>query len=118
MSRNALALGLAAIVAGVASIVVSGAAAPSRADALSLRQKVSTITRFAAAPARAPRRTLVTQNEVNAYLLFDAAEQIPAGVVQPEIDILGGGRVTARAVVDLDAVRRQKTQRSLLDPMN
>jgi hypothetical protein len=118
MLRNALALGLAVVAAAAGSAVISGASTPSRADAVSLRQKVSTITRFAAAPARVPRRTLVTQNEVNAYLLFDAADQIPAGVVQPEINILGGGRVMARAVVDLDAVRRQKTQRSLLDPMN
>jgi hypothetical protein len=43
---------------------------------------------------------------------------LPAGVVEPSVTILGTGRVSGRAVVDLDAVRRQKAPTSLLDPMN
>jgi hypothetical protein len=55
---------------------------------------------------------------VNAYLIFDAKEQLPAGVVEPAVSILGTGRLSGRAVVDLDAVRREKKPTSLLDPMN
>jgi len=102
--------------------LVAAEGGPTRADAASLRQKVATINQYGAAPAprtprRQPRRTLVTQNEVNAYLAFDAGDRIPDGIVEPVVSILGGGRVTARAVVDLDAVRKQK-QRTLFDPMN
>ena len=43
---------------------------------------------------------------------------ISASVVEPYVTIIGGGRVSGRAVVDLDAVRRQKNPTSLLDPMN
>ncbi len=116
MSRKALAA-ILAVCAGCVT-VFAAAVAPTRADARTLQEKVTGINRFAAAPTRQPRRTTVTQNEVNAYLAFDAGDQIPTGIVEPAIAILGGGRVSARAVVDLDAVRKQKSQRSLLDPMN
>jgi len=90
----------------------------SRHDAALLKQKVATINAHAERATRQARRTTVTENEVNSYLVFDAREQLPTGVVEPAISILGGGRVMARAVVDLDAVRRQKNPTSLLDPMN
>lgn len=119
MSRKALALYFAAVCLIVSGANLSGGAAgPSRADALSLRQKVTGITRFAAVPTRQPRRTNVTENEVNAYLAFDAGDQIPAGVVQPVVSIVGTGRLSARAVVDLDAVRKQKADRGLFDPLS
>jgi len=116
MYRNALALSLAAIVvAGLT--VLADTAGPSRADAVSLKRKVTSITEFSARPTKQPRRTTVTENEVNAYLTFDALDQLPAGVVEPVITIVGPGRVTGRAVVDLYAVRKQKP-RTMLDPMN
>src|SRR5437763_3882854 len=90
----------------------------SRRDAELLRQKVATITAHAERPARQGRRTTVTENEVNAYLAYDAPAQLPAGVVEPSLTIHGTGRLSGRAVVDLDAVRKQKNPTSLLDPMN
>ena len=118
MLRNALALSLAAVTAIAFGAATSGAGVgPSRADAESLRKKVTIIVEFGTVSARQQRRTMLTENEVNAYLTFEAMDQIPAGVVEPAIAIAGGGRVSARAVVDLDAVRKQKSQRSLLDPM-
>jgi hypothetical protein len=60
----------------------------------------------------------VTESEVNSYLAYDAKEQLPTGVVEPSVSILGTGRLAGRAVVDLDAVRKQKNPTSLLDPMN
>jgi hypothetical protein len=90
----------------------------SRRDAATLKQKVATITAQAERPAKVARRTIVTETEVNSYLAYDAGEQIPAGVVDPAIAVLGTGRLSARAVVDLDAVRKRKAPTSLLDPMN
>jgi 16S rRNA U1498 N3-methylase RsmE len=65
----------------------------SRRDAATLKQKVATITAHAERATRQARRTTVTETEVNSYLEFEAREQLPTGVVEPSVSILGGGRV-------------------------
>jgi hypothetical protein len=90
----------------------------SKKDAALLRQKVATITAHGEKAIKEPRKTILTESEVNSYLAFDAKEQLPAGVVEPWVTALGPGRVSGRAVVDLDAVRKSKNPTSLLDPMN
>jgi hypothetical protein len=90
----------------------------SKRDAASLKQKVAAITAHGERPSTTSRRTIVTESEVNSYLVYEAGDQIPAGVVEPSIVVVGGGRLSGRAVVDLDAVRKQKAPSSLLDPMN
>jgi hypothetical protein len=89
---------------------------PSRRDAQMLRQKVSSIVEVSTRPGRTARRTTVTENEVNSYLAFDARDTLPTGVVDPTITILGGGQVSGRAVVDLDAVRKHAKPTSWFDP--
>ncbi|HEX6974733.1 MAG TPA: hypothetical protein VF147_10040 [Vicinamibacterales bacterium] len=64
----------------------------------------------------AARSTPMTDVEVNSYLKFLAGDQIPAGIVDPTLSAVGAGRVSGRAIVDLDAVRKQK-ERGWLDPM-
>src|SRR5436309_15724287 len=78
----------------------------SKRDADLLKQKVATITAFGGRPSNQIRRTPVTESEVNAYLGYDGRSQLPAGVVDPAVSILGTGRLSGRAVVDLDAVRQ------------
>jgi hypothetical protein len=90
----------------------------SRHDATLLKQKVATITAQAEKQIKQPRKTTVTETEVNSYLVYEAREQLPTGVVEPSVRIVGAGRLSARAVVDLDAVRKEKNPTSLLDPMN
>jgi hypothetical protein len=87
----------------------------SRRDADLLKQKVATI-QLGATSTGQPRRTTLTQNEVNAYFALDAHDDLPVGVVEPSVTILGTGRLSGRAVVDLDAVRKFKNPTSLLDP--
>lgn len=91
---------------------------PSKRDAELLRQKVAAINLHGERPAKAGLRTTVTENEVNSYLVYDAKDQIPAGVVEPSVTIIGTGRLSGRAVVDLDAVRKAKASASILDPTN
>lgn len=98
--------------------VVNADVRASKRDADLLRQKVATITAHAERPSKQGRRTTITENEVNSYLVYDAREQLPAGVVEPSVTILGTGRLAARAVVDLDAVRKAKASASILDPTN
>lgn len=106
-----------AVVLFAAAAGAQGAAA-SRRDADQLRQKVAAITANAERPAKTARKTTITESELNAYLAYDAKEEIPAGVVEPSVTILGTGRVSGRAVVDLDAVRKAKASPSILDPTN
>ena len=60
--------------------------------------------------------TPISEAEVNAYFEYSAKGQVPPGIVEPRLNALGEGRVGGQAVVDLDAVRKQK-QRGWLDPM-
>lgn len=83
-----------------------------------LRQKVDVINKHAERPTTQGRRTTVTESEVNAYLAIDARPQLPTGVVDPSVTIVGTGRLSGRAIVDLDAVRTAKNPTSLLDPVN
>lgn len=89
----------------------------TRRDADSLQSKLTVINRNAMVPARRPaaRATTISEREVNSYLRYHAREEIPVGVVEPYIWIVGDGRVTGRAIVDLDAVRTQK-KRGWTDP--
>jgi hypothetical protein len=111
--------GFPGLVLALAGVTALAAAGPTRQDADLLKQKVSAIVEIGAVPARSPRqpqRTMLTENELNAYLALDAAQDLPAGVVEPSVSILGPGRVAGRAVVDLDAVKRDQPPRGLLDP--
>jgi hypothetical protein len=113
--RTPIAIGVPLL---LAAPMAQAAGAASKRDAELLRQKVTAINAHGEGTAKTGRRTTITENEVNSYLVFDAKEQIPAGVVEPSVTILGGGRVSGRAVVDLDAVRKAKASASILDPTN
>jgi hypothetical protein len=107
----------------VAAAVCAGAAQSpggllSRSDADSFQRKIDLINQHSLTPAMTPRRTPVREPEVNAYLRFNLREEIPAGVVDPYISIIGDGRVGGRAVVDLDEVRRQRSSGGWFDPMS
>jgi len=91
--------------------------APLRRDADLLKQKLTAISERGAQPKRQPARTTLTEREVNAYLAFETADDLPAGVVDPSVSLLGSSRVMGRAVVDLDKVRQQRNPTSLLDPV-
>ena len=119
--RHVMLVSAAALVASVVVFAAPPAAQPatSKRDAATLKQKVATIqSRAAEPPATIPRKITVTESEVNSYLIFEAKEQIPVGVVEPAITIVGTGRLSGHAVVDLDAVRKANKPTSLLDPMN
>lgn len=90
----------------------------SKQDATRFAAKLAQIEKNSLTPrtSGAGRSTQVTDSEVNAYLRFLAGPQIPVGIADPDIRGVGNGRVTGRAVVDLDAVRTQK-QRGWMDPL-
>jgi len=98
--------------------LVGADARVTRRDAEQLRQKVAIITAHAERGSSQPRRTTITEVEVNSYLIYSAGDQLPSGVVEPSVTILGTGRLAGRAVVDLDAVRKARASASLFDPTN
>jgi hypothetical protein len=91
-------------------------AQPSVAEADRFDAKLAAILERAGNGSRVPLRTTVTENELNAFLIHRARGQMAAGVLDPSVRILGGGRVTCRAIVDLDGVRDSRP-RSWFDPM-
>jgi hypothetical protein len=106
---------------------VTAANGVSRADARRMVEKAAAIEERAFVLTRpgtrgtsgsAPATTVVTEREINSYLAFEAGSQIPVGVTEPRISILGDGRLSGTAVVDLDAVRRDRKATGWLDPMS
>jgi hypothetical protein len=81
-----------------------------------MKDKVAAITATGARPSKQPHRTMVTENELNAYLVYEAVGDLPPGVVDPSVSILGTGRLSGRAVVDLDAVRKGANGGGVFDP--
>ena len=88
---------------------------PSKRDALTMKEKVAAIAAHGEGPTKQGRRTTLTENEVNSYLMFELGGDLPPGVVQPSVSALGAGQVSGRAVVDLDAVRKANNSTSLFD---
>src|SRR5688500_6575340 len=88
----------------------------SKQEANAFQVKLLTIIGRGETKAAATRPTTVTQNEVNSYLHFKQAEILPVGVTDPSIAIHGDGRISGRAVVDLDVVRQKQSTGGWLDP--
>ena len=65
-----------------------------------------------------PRRTPVTQDELNSWLLYRSQPLLPSGVDSPQVTIVGGGQLEGQAVVDLDAVAKRRTSGGLFDPLS
>ena len=73
------------LVAALAVALSAAGPAPLRQDADLLKQKLAAMSERGAAPLRQPVRTTVTEREVNAYLAFETAGDLPAGVVDPSV---------------------------------
>lgn len=83
------------------------------------RDKIGAIAATGAEPRRPrakPVRTSLTEEEIRAYLEVHGPEVLPSGITDPDIRLGDDGRVRARAIVDLDAVRRSRP-RTWRDPL-
>ena len=113
---------VAAALAGTIAVATMAAAdVYTRADSTSMRQKIERIVQaertVVQRKAPAGLTTPLTQREVNSYLRYDLAPQVPVGIADPVITILGEGRLLGEAVVDLDAVSRANPPKGFFDPM-
>lgn len=93
---------------------VAGPVSPQQAE--QLHQKLLLIVKQSGTASSSARRTTVTEPEVNSYLYYKVTQTLPAGVTEPSVTLVGQGRLSGRAVVDLDAVRQKQSSGGWLDP--
>jgi hypothetical protein len=112
--RIALSASLALFL-GVA-VLTAAALSPQHADAFA--KKVAIISQQSTLVARTPmaRRTAVSETELNSWFAYRSRPLLPVGMADPQITIVGDGKVNGAATVDLDAVARTRRSGSLIDP--
>ena len=81
-----------------------------------LEQKLNAILSHADTESPDARRTPLLEPEINAFLKFQGASQLPIGLASPTVRIGDAGLVSAEAIVDLDMIRQQRA-RGWLDPL-
>ena len=89
-----------------------------QADAFS--QKMATVKRQGIAGIqsqnRTPRRTPVSESELNSWFAYRSGEVMPTGVSDPRVTLIGNGKVKAAATVDLEVIAKQRSTGRALDP--
>ena len=104
LSSPVLAAALVAV--SVSTVVASGDVSRTRADADQLLRKIAVMATNGLGAKPSPRRTTVTESELNSFLEFHARDEMPAGVLDPIVTIEEAGRLRGRALVDLDEVKK------------
>ena len=102
------------------AITVSTTAAPqiSREQGDTFARKVDEINQNASAKLVTPKRTAISEPEVNSYLAFNIKDKIPRGLADPHIRLLGNGQLAGRVLVDMDDFKRGRSSGGIMDPMN
>ena len=80
-------------------------AAISKVDAERLQKKIVQINENGRARRPASLRTPVTEDELNSYLTYALAPELPVGVTDVYVAIEGEGRLSGRAIIDLDRIK-------------
>lgn len=79
-------------------------------------KKIVLVQKLSEQKASNNRATTFSQAETNSYLKFKAGDLLPTGLTQPELTMLGGGKASGKAIVDLDVVREKQGSGSWFDP--
>ncbi|MGE5217956.1 MAG: hypothetical protein ACM3SP_13220 [Chloroflexota bacterium] len=108
---------LAPVIVGLA---ISAAAATqlSRAQGDAMARKIEAVARNGATNPVRPQRTPMSDLEINSYLNFNLRDKIPRGLADPQISLLGSGRLSGRVFVDIDEFKRQRASAGFFDPLN
>jgi hypothetical protein len=108
--------------AGALAVALGAEALAEAAEALTpqlgnaFAKKVVAVQAHADAGVKQPLSTTFTQDETNSYLKFNAGDLLPTGLTQPELTMHGNGRVSGKAIVDLDVVRKKSSSGGWFDP--
>ena len=98
----------------VISISAADVLTPQLGDAFA--RKVVLVQEHANQGVKKPRSTTFTQAETNSYLKYNATALLPTGMTQPEITLIGQGRLSGKAIIDLDIVRQKTSSGGWFDP--
>ena len=108
MSLRSSRLAVALLVALAVIPLTAGTVSRQSADAFD--QKVALIQSQADPLKRGgARHTLLTQDELNSWLMYRAQALLPSGVGDLQVTIVGDGRLMGQAVVDLDVVAQRRS---------
>lgn len=112
------------LIAGLLAIAATGLLQAqgqdlTKAESTAMEKKLAAIIERGArapAPAAQPLKTPISERELNAYLKFSQQVQMPPGLASPIFTIADGNRVAAKAMLNLDALRKSKP-RGWTDPL-
>jgi hypothetical protein len=93
----------------VASLATAEAVNTSRPQADSFAKKLAIIKQHAEDAPKSPRRTTVTEGELNSWFVYRAPTLLPAGVKDPRVTVVGNGKLVGVVTVDLDDVGKSKS---------
>jgi len=116
MSRRILMSAVLGVSALALATVYAAGLSEQQADAFA--RKMALVTQQGAPsvnPARS-RRTPFTEAEVNSWMAYRGQELLPSGVSNPTVTLVGDGKVSAAATVDLETIAAQRSTGRLLDP--
>jgi len=105
---------LAALVVGGSLVSAADVLTPQLADAFA--KKIVLLQKQGEQKVVGSRSTAFTQAETNSYLKFQAGDLLPTGLTQPELTMIGQGKVSGKAIVDLDVVRQKQSSGGWFDP--
>ena len=110
---------IAAIFGVILAIATLDAAAISKQQADLFSRKVAQIVVQGDGVQKAgTKKTQVSETELNSWFAYSAKPLLPAGVSDPKVTLVGNGRLTGQAIVDLDAIAKKKQSGGTLDIWN
>jgi hypothetical protein len=105
---------------GGAAFAALQAAAVSEQQAEAFDKKMAIVRQQGTSGIRGqspgPRRTPFTETEVNSWFAYRSGDVMPSGVSDPRITIVGNGKLTAAATVDLETIAKRRSSGRTLDP--
>src|SRR5918994_1259182 len=104
------------VVCGMAGALVSAADVLTQQLGNAFAKKVVVVQEHANKGVKKPLSTIFTQAETNSYLKYNATDLLPTGMTQPEITLIGQGRLSGKAIIDLDVVRQKNSSGGWFDP--
>jgi hypothetical protein len=118
MCARKAALSALIALAPVVMLVAAPKVSPQQADAFARKIAIISAQSTLATRAAAVRRTPVSEDEVNSWFAYRAQPLLPQGMTEPQLTIVGNGRVLGTATVDLDAIAKQRRSGGVLNPWN
>ena len=99
----------------LALLVTAEAVNTSRPQADSFAKKLLIIKQHGEVAPASPRRTTVTEGELNSWFVYRAQPLLPVGVKDPRVTAIGNGKLLGVVTVDLDDVGKSKSSGGTFD---